>query len=243
MKEIQQMRYDTYFPDDATKARAFDKIACRFYDGNFGSMQKTDIEVLLFSIYLERILDVSEDDMDSYSDYTISRILGIPQNRVSALKVKKELQYPYEKFDWKKSFCRLCKNAVYREGKIRINLRDRNLYYELKNQIEQAGGFVDVSLHTNVLIITPSQFFDLAVSIMSEEDCNELQERIRKRYIGDTELSDDIEKKPFSMILKEKGSEAAIEIIAELLKDLLPTPVSMGINLLKTAWDAIQQNK
>lgn len=62
-------------------------------------MQKTYFETLLFSLYLDHILDISEDDMNTYSDYTLSKYLGITQSKVSNLKVKKELQYPYAKFD------------------------------------------------------------------------------------------------------------------------------------------------
>lgn len=52
--------YNYYFPTKEEKASAFDKIAERYYFANFGTMSKSDLETLLFSIYLEQILDREE---------------------------------------------------------------------------------------------------------------------------------------------------------------------------------------
>ena len=67
------------------KAEAFDQIAYEYYLGNFGTMTKTDFETLLFSLYLERILKKSESDLNTYSGYTLSKQLGITQERVGTL--------------------------------------------------------------------------------------------------------------------------------------------------------------
>lgn len=79
-------RYSELFPSDKEKADAFDKIAEQFYFCNFGTMQKSDIETLLFSLYLDRILEMSEEDMQSYSDYILSKygryILGKQANGI-----------------------------------------------------------------------------------------------------------------------------------------------------------------
>lgn len=88
-KDNCQKQYQLLFPSEREKAAAFDAIAEQYYYGNFGRMQKTDFETLLFSLYLDRILDTSEEDMHTYSDYTLSRHLGITQAKISNLKVKK----------------------------------------------------------------------------------------------------------------------------------------------------------
>ena len=69
------------------KAQAFDKLAEKYYYCNFGSTSKADLDVLMFSIYIERILDKSQKDFNSYSDYTLSKNLGITQSKISNLKV------------------------------------------------------------------------------------------------------------------------------------------------------------
>lgn len=113
-----RVQYEMLFPTLESKAMAFDKVAEKFYFINFGSSSKSDIDVLMFSIYLEQILGKTEYDLDSYSDYTLSKLLGITQNKVSNLKVKKELLYPYQDFSWKDSFGRILRNYRYENGKI-----------------------------------------------------------------------------------------------------------------------------
>ena len=55
-KELEEdENYKLFSKDD--KAKAFDEIAKKFYLSNFGSTAKSDIETLMFSIYIERILD------------------------------------------------------------------------------------------------------------------------------------------------------------------------------------------
>jgi hypothetical protein len=70
-----QQQYNELFSSESEKAKAFDKIAEQYYYGNFGRMQKADFETLIFSLYLDRILDKSEQNMLSYSDYTLSKYL------------------------------------------------------------------------------------------------------------------------------------------------------------------------
>ena len=135
--ENAKSRYKELFSTTESKADAFDQIAEKYYYANFGSTSKTNMDVLLFSIYLERILDNSEDQFASYSDYTLSKLLGITQSQVSNLKVKKELQYPYSAFSWKKSFERIVENYRYEKGKIKLYIPDKNLYLELKNVMRQ----------------------------------------------------------------------------------------------------------
>lgn len=156
--ERAKARYEELFPSNDIKAEAFDKIAEKYYYANFGSTSKADLDVLLFSLYIERILKDSQGEFTSYSDYTLSKLLGITQSRISNLKVKKELQYPYPSFSWKEAFARIIDNYRYENGKIKLHIPDKNLYLELKNVIESAGGYVDVQLNSSLLQISPEYF-------------------------------------------------------------------------------------
>ena len=234
-----QIEYDSVFPDVSSKAKAFDEIAKRFFFGNFGTMQKSDIEVLLFSLYLDQILDEHESDINAYSDYTLAKKLGIPQTKVSTLKVKKQLQYPYEKFNWKISFQRLCGSASYESEKIRINLRDKNLYYELRNQIDMMGGYVETTLTPNVLSISPEMFINLSKQLMTEEETDELLKAIKNKFNKDRVFCEKIEKEPIGNLLKEKCGETIIEVVCEVIKSLAPQPIGTGIEILKATYTAI----
>ena len=219
-KEELQNRYNQYFSEE-DKAKAFDKIAERYYFANFGTMAKTDMETLLFSIYLEQILEQSEPDIDAYSDYRLSKILGIPQTKVSSLKVKKELAYPYQGFDWRESLARFSSRAVYEKQRIKLFLPDRNLYLEVKNAIETNGGFVEVQLTQNLLQVRVEYFLDLMVALSPESDraglrtelWNLLKQNMRER---DQDIAG-LEKESFGQALKGQLPELIIDLLGECI--------------------------
>ena len=224
-----EKQYHELFPDDASKAAAFDKIAEVFYFGNFGRLQKSDIETLLFSIYLEQILDKYEEDIFSYSDYTLSKYLGITQSKICNLKVRKELQYPYEKFDWRISFQRLINNARYEDGKIKIYIPDKNLFLEIKNAIEISGGFIEYQYSSTLLQVRPEYFINLMWAVSTEHDRDFIRENL-KQQLSDTNLDTDYLEgnvdfyedptatKTLTNILKEVG----IEILADFIEKCVP---------------------
>ena len=226
---------------DEQKVCAFDEIAKHFYNGNFGTMQKSEVDLLMFSIYIEHILDKSEDDINSYSDYELAKQLGITQSTVSNLKVKKQLKYPYEKFDWRKSFKRVCKNARLESGKMKINLRDKNLYYELKNQIDMSGGYVEGSLTPNLLIITPEEFFDLTKTIMTPKEIDGLEEIIKEKNREEKDFCEKFEKASTGEILKAKFGAGMVSMVLEAIKIVSPGIVGAGIEVLKAGYEAIKE--
>ncbi len=212
-KEEIHRKYEEYFPDEKAKANAFDKIAERYYCANFGTMTKSDFETLLFSIYLEQILDKDEDDFTQYSDYTLSKLLGITQSKISSLKVKKELLYPYEKFDWKESFKRISDRAVYENGKIKLSIPDRNLYLELKNAIETRGGFIEAQLTANLLQVPLSYFLDLMVAISEDEtDIQQIWNVLKDKIKDNGNFK---EKEPFGKVLQRMAPEVVFELIGD----------------------------
>lgn len=230
-----QKRYDELFPDDSAKARAFDAIAKQYYFCNFGATQKADIDVLMFSLYLDQILDLSEEDIQTYSDYTLAKYLGIPQGRVSTLKVKKELKYPYARFDWKKSFFRICNNARYEKGKIKIYIPDKNLYLEIKNAIETTGGYVEVQLNTHLLQVAPEYFIDLVLALSDDTDRakirKSLKEQLTKKNI-DTEF---FERQSVGDILKQSATEVGISAVSDIISTCIPVVGPAIGTILKNA--------
>ena len=93
-REDSKRIYEELFSDDLSKARAFDMLAEKYYYSNFGTASKSDIDVLMFSLYIEQILDKGQDDFSAYSDYTLSKQLGITQAKICNLKVKKSFCIP-----------------------------------------------------------------------------------------------------------------------------------------------------
>ena len=48
---------------DSEKAELFDKIAANYYDTNFGSFSKSQMDLLMFSIYIDKLIDKNENLM------------------------------------------------------------------------------------------------------------------------------------------------------------------------------------
>lgn len=222
--------YKELFPDEKSKAETFDKIAENYYMCNFGEMPKSELELLLFSEYLDKILEKHEEDMFEYSDYKLSKYLGITQRRISSLKEKKQLKYPAAEFDWKKSFERIIQYVRYENEKILINIPDRNLYLEIKNAIEEGGGYVDVQLNPSLLKIPIDTFFDFLLLLDNESNNKkEIVKIIRKRIEKENKNINLVENGSISMQLKKAGIGIGKELFEILLGD-----ISKSVNLIGT---------
>ena len=74
---LSKEQYENLFPDDKSKAKAFDLLAENFYHQNFSTMAKAEIDLLMFSIYLDRIRAQSKEPEKVSGDYALSKVLGI----------------------------------------------------------------------------------------------------------------------------------------------------------------------
>lgn len=178
-------KYEILFPNSGDKASAFDKIAEMFYDKNFSSATKTEIELLMFSIYMDATIESCKKgnntiDYNECSDYEMGKELGIPQEKVRTLKVKKQARYPVE-FDWRQSLLSVKESIRFdkEKNKIIIPTRDPNLYNEIRNFVEEHGGYIEIQRSVNLIQIRPEHFFML----MYEELNNEGKKECRKKLV------------------------------------------------------------
>lgn len=184
---MENEKYNLIFFDADVKARAFDEIAKLFYDKNFSSATKTEIELLMFSIYMNATIDMCkrEDgtiDYNTCSDYEMGRELGVPQEKVRALKIKKQARYPVN-FDWRNSLLSIKETIRYDEGKgkIIIPTRDPNLYNEIRNYIENHGGYIEIQRSGNVVQIRPEHFFLLMYEGMDEKEQKNCRKELERQ--------------------------------------------------------------
>lgn len=176
------------------KQSAFDRIASRYYNRNFGMMSKTDFETLLFDIYIEHLLC----NKLNFDDYSISKALGISQSKVRSLKIKKELQYPHEDFDWVDAFSKEIIKASYDDLTkiVTIPISDPNVLVELRYYIE-INGWSDIhQRNPKVFSCRIDDFIKL---------CNSLSGR-------ELEISDETAKK-LRQIEKAENNQRAINKI------------------------------
>ena len=76
------------------------------------------------------------------------------------MKVKKQLIYPSEGFDWEKSLASLLKNTRFdREtGEITLLISDPNLLYEIETFPEERGGYISTRINKKLLHIRVEYF-------------------------------------------------------------------------------------
>lgn len=205
------------------KVTAFDAIFEKFYRRNFGQMSKADVEVLMFSIYIEQCLNKNLP----YDDYTLANQLGISESRIRNLKVKKELQYPYQKFDWKKAFQECIRYAKYDDKKalVKVNVTDPNVRREIEHCIDQLNFYAEYQLNSKILQMRPDQFIILCTSLYSEEVVNgkltekgyeTLETQLRK-----SKASEKIEAEHLLTRIREEGFRRSMESIAPAITKLV----------------------
>jgi hypothetical protein len=175
---MENIYYDKFSFED--KAKAFDELASKYYNCNFGTMQKSDFELLMFSIYIDGIIDNNPNDISAYSDYNMAKALGITQNRIRSLKQRKQLKYPRD-FDWRQSFAQICENARYDDKKIIISIPDVNLFDELQHCIEENGGIVEMQLNPKILKVSPENFIDVMLLISEPDSRKKMRHKIREK--------------------------------------------------------------
>lgn len=169
------------------KVEMFDEIADKFYNHNFGTFSKSEMELLMFNFYIKKLVDmnVQNDNTLNYNascDYYISKELGITQQKVNNLKVKNQLVNPID-FDWKKSFLGMIQNARIddKTRKVFINIPDPNLYIEIKHYLEEKGGYIDTQLNKGLLKIRAEYFIQLLEEIEPEINRKTIIKEIKKK--------------------------------------------------------------
>ena len=133
-----------------------------YFNRNFGSTSKADLDTLKFSAYIEHRLNAGE----AFDDYTLSKELGITQNRIRSLKERKQLKYPRDGFAWEEAFAQAVANAKYdkHDHYIKMIIQDINVMNEVRHFIEQRGWYDECSLNRKLLRIP----LDCFVEICSE---------------------------------------------------------------------------
>ena len=224
MKEREQV----YFSND-DKIKAFDKIAERYFRQNFGTLSKTDIDQLMFSILRDSGKDGNKKPINT-DDYGLSKLLGISQTRVRSLKQSVQLKFPVEDENWKRIFASLIENARYDDIKklVKMSIPDVNVLIEIRHLIEVSGWYDEYQLNPKLFQCPLDVFIKLCESL--EEEKVQINEETKKKL---RELSDkhatDGNKTAFEKLLagdfkngiKEFAIEASKEVLCEVL-NLIP---------------------
>lgn len=207
-----------------TMQKAFKRIASHYYERNFGSMSKANLEILLFDIYYKN----RKSQQLPLDDYTLSKELGISQTRIRTLKSSRALQYADNNSDeiWKQEFVHLIENARYvdEQHQIKMTVPDIVVLIELRNYIEKNGWYDEYTLNPKLFTCSLPVFLEICSHledeklVLSKEEKSKLKELKAKEPKG-------LEKSPVDLLCEGKVNEGlkvlAMETGKEFLIDVL----------------------
>lgn len=229
------MKYISF--NDEEKIALFDEIISNFFDSNFGQLSKSDIELMMFNIYIKKLISDNRNsdgtiDYKKCSDYKISQDLGITQQKVRNLKVKNQLINPID-YDWKAALAKLTENARYDRstGKIVINIPDPNLFIEIQNFIENQGAYVEKQLNSKILQLRVEYYIDLIVSLESEVTRKKIIAELKKQIRAEGKDDKLFEDNNIGKSLLE--TTANITTVAANISSLVSPENLIGVALMK----------
>ena len=233
------MKSDKSYKESLTngeKMAAFDKIADMFYDRNFGMATKTDIELLMFSIYMDAMIRRDSEkiiDGKNCSDSVMARALGVPQAKIRTLKEKKIQRYSLPKeFNWVEELSKLIKYATYNDktGYIELNIPDRNLYLAIQDHIENQGGALNITLNSKLLSVRPEYFVELAVRSETEEGNREkIVKNLREMLLENHDTELELDATNLSDLISKKKSVDIKKVLSCVGRGLSSTNAYLSI--------------
>lgn len=212
---------------DNEKIKFFNEISSRYFNRNFASMSKIDIETLIFSEYIEHCLR-NRLEID---DYTISKELGITQSRVRTLKERKELKYPHDEFDWKNALETAILEAKYdkENRKVRMIIQDVNVMIELRHYIEEKGWYDEVSLNKKMFQVPLDCFLEI---FMDLENITEFSKETKNK-IEELKLKDKATLKFLENFTKEGLREFAMTASKNVICEVITSIPVIGATIIK----------
>ena len=192
-------------------------LEAKCYDHNFGTLNKTDFELLMFHHYME---SVRKSGL-AYTNYEIAKQLGITVQRVMGLKDKEASRFPYDESIWRKQFLE-CFKSLYMSGdKLVINITDRRLYRELESYLEKQGLGTEYDLNPSIFKAEPEKFINAIKGLYPEdlELIDTLEEKARRRNPVDEKAD------------KHTKAKAVGKYVADFAANVLAAVVSNQISM------------
>lgn len=147
-----------------------------YCEHGFGSMNKNDFEVFIFSHLLQ---------MENYkgkSNYELSLQLRIPETKIKRLRYEAALRYPDPDNDYKTQVYELLKNAQLREAgkKIAFQVEDVILKSYISSILKQKGRIIDFSFNRELVVLHSEDFEYLAEEVYPKGEYDEIHKRVQK---------------------------------------------------------------
>ena len=138
-----------------------------YLSGSFGSMSKSETEILIFHLLLKHF--------ENSSNYEISNLLKISETKVKNLTLNAHLRYPRQSGDEivRETLVDIAKkfSTIYDEqnGEVKIHIQSSVQKREMINAINKLGSFADYGLNNEILKIRINTLFSLFEKFLDKE--------------------------------------------------------------------------
>lgn len=168
------------------KDEFFEFFYKKFYQMNFGSLSKSDIELFVFHFFIEKLRKLNSVgnavNETKLSDFKLACQLGVTPQKIRNLKLKERLIYPSSEYDWRKQFLQISGEARYDPDKKRVimNISDNWLFVNIQDFLEDKGEPVEIQLNGKILQIPVPYYVDLMVEAHSANNESFRKEVVKK---------------------------------------------------------------
>ena len=210
---------------------SFLRIAEHYYDKNFGTMSKSEMDLLMFYLLYQRMKDANEH---APSDFELAKILGITNKRVRNMIEKMELKYPSgEDKPWQEKIRELFKTPAFQQGngkdEIVVLIKDVMLRYEVEAFLDSNYLPTEYTLNSQVILLRKAALCALVYECCSDDDKNEILAKMKlETEIGELEIKKEIGNHSWWNRLGHKALSEAWDICKNII-------INIGTNI-GTSW-------
>lgn len=168
------MKYEPLFSDD----KHFLEIASHYYNKNFGTMSKLELDLLMFKIFYDAVKRKNDDSL--LTDVALAIELGITKQKVKSLKERMFLKYSSDNdFDWRREMRDCISNSSVeydeRTGKFTILVLDPRFRYAVEDFLETNRLITDYAHNSKLLILSRRAFVFLIYESSDDSEKQKLK--------------------------------------------------------------------
>lgn len=186
-----------------------------YLSGSFGSMSKSETEILIFHLLLKHF--------ENSSNYEISNLLKISETKVKNLTLNAHLRYGRNNKDiLKKIMLRICDtldvNFDENIGEIKFSVENPVEKRELVNEIKKLGSYADFSFNNEILKIKINVFLKLLNRLVGEDNFKKVfQKYLKEKTIQNDALYSSLTTCQKVMKFLKNNNITPIEILKQII--------------------------
>ena len=187
-----------------------------YLSGSFGSMSKSETEILIFHLLLKHF--------ENSSNYEISNLLKISETKVKNLTLNAHLRYPRQSGDEivRETLVDIAKkfSTIYDEqnGEVKIHIQSSVQKREMINAINKLGSFADYGLNNEILKIRINTLFSLFEKFLDKEKFKDtVQIYLKDKKLNEKQFFDALNKRQRFIEMIKRSNIKISDVINTIL--------------------------